>query len=105
MDGKLEPPEHLTDESKWQWRRIVEENAIDVAAYPILIMLYEARDRREHARLMVEQTGGAVMKDRFGQMKANPWAAVERDNALIMIRAYKSLGFDQALPGQGNLFS
>lgn len=105
---KLAPPDHLSDESRRQWAKIIDDGiaTIDAAAYPMFVLLFEARDGREEARLKIIETGGAVIKDRFGQLKMNAWAARERDCAIVMDRAFKSLGFTQAPPdgSQGSLF-
>lgn len=100
---KVEPPAYLSEDSKLHWGKVVEQATIDAAAYPILVMFFEARDARRVA-LDEIAVNGRVGKDRFGMLKPSPWCAIERDQALIMIRAYKSLGFDQALPQPG-LFS
>ena len=102
------PPQELSLESQELWKQIVDENAIDAAAYPILLTFFQARDRREQARAaMAAEGGGPVIKDRFGVEKMSPWAAVERDQTLIMHRAFRLLGFDQEPRGteqQGKLF-
>lgn len=92
---KPEPPVYLTDESKRLWRDIVDQADIDAAAYPILVVLCEAADRRHQARLKIEEMG-AVIIDRFGQPKRNPWVDIEDRNAQTMTRAYTALGFNQA---------
>jgi len=79
---------------------------MDAASYPMWVMLYEAWDGREQARLKIIDTGGAVVPDRFGQLKMNAWAARERDCSIVMDRAFKSLGLTQAPPDvQGSLFN
>lgn len=107
LGEKPEPPAHLSDESRRQWREIIDRGVavIDAAAYPMFVVLFEARDGREEARIKMAETGGPVIKDRFGQLKMNAWAARERDCAIVMDRAFKSLGFTQAPPDtQGKLF-
>jgi P27 family predicted phage terminase small subunit len=104
--SKLEPPDHLSEESRRLWRQVTEENSIDAAAYPILLTYFEARDRREDARADIKENG-AIYKDRFGAPKMNPSVAIERDQTLIMHRAFRLLGFDQEARGgsnQGKLF-
>ena len=98
-----EPPDHLSDTSKLLWARIIQECAIDGAAYPILVMLCEARDRRDEARLKIIESGGAVVKDRFGQLKRNAWVDVEDKNGQLLTRAYTALGLNLAPPSQGKL--
>jgi P27 family predicted phage terminase small subunit len=103
---KIEPPAGLSDESKQLWTGICEESGIDTAAATILRTLCEANDRRNEARAALAQAG-AVLKDRFGQLKRNPWADVEVAQTQIMHRAFRLLGFDQEArggDGQGELF-
>ena len=85
---------------------IPSQNSIDAAALPILVSYLTALDRVEEARVEIAKIG-VLIKDRFGIIKANPYCAVERDNTLIMHRAFRLLGFDQEPRGgndQGNLF-
>jgi phage terminase small subunit len=100
------PPVHLSEESKRQWVQMLEEGMhMDAAAYPMLVMFFEARDTRDQARLELAATGGPVVKDRFNQLKLNAWSVVARDAAIVMDRAFKSLGLTQAPPDpQGKLF-
>jgi P27 family predicted phage terminase small subunit len=103
---KVEPPAGLSDESKQLWERICEESAIDAAAASILRTLCEANDRRNEARAAISRDG-AVLKDRFGQYKRNPWSDIEISATQIMHRAFRLLGFDQEArgsDGQGELF-
>jgi P27 family predicted phage terminase small subunit len=99
--GKLDPPAHLSEEMQRLWTQIVEENAIDAAAVPILLTYCEARDRREEARAAMKEKG-PIIKDRFGVEKMSPWVAIERDSTLIMHRAFRLLGFDQEARGGGD---
>ena len=98
------PPEHLSEAARSHWDKIVREYAIDCAACLILTSTLEAWDLRETARLAIAEQG-AVLKDRFGQQKKNPWVEIERDQTLIIQRGFRLLGFDQEPRGgnQGSL--
>jgi phage terminase small subunit len=98
---KAKPPKHLSAASKRLWREIQESCAIDAAAGPVLVTMLEALDRRQMAGKEIKLTG-AVLKDRFGMLKPNPWVAVERDATLIMQRSFRLLGFDQEPRGGAN---
>jgi phage terminase small subunit len=101
-----DPPEHLSEGSKRRWCEMHRENHFDAAALPILISYLTAIDRVEVARKEIMRLGPVVV-DRFNQIKPNPYCAVERDNTLIMHRAFRLLGFDQEPRGggeQGSLF-
>ena len=92
------PPEHLTSESKKLWRTIVADYEIDAPAEMVLVATLEARDRRDQARAELAKSGVTV-EDRFGQLKASPWVAIERDSATTMMRGFRLLGFDQEQRG------
>lgn len=101
-----EPPEHLSEASKQRWREMHAQNYFDAASLPILVSYLTAIDRVEVARREIDKIGTVVI-DRFKQIKPNPYCAVERDNTLIMHRAFRLLGFDQEPRGggeQGSLF-
>jgi hypothetical protein len=65
VDAKLPPPEHLSEDARRIWERIVEENAIDAAAEPQLRILVDAWERREQARAAMKEKGPVII-DRFG---------------------------------------
>jgi P27 family predicted phage terminase small subunit len=96
---KTTPPGHLSPASKKLWRAILDDYEIDPAAELILEATLTAKDRHEQARAAIAKDG-AVVKDRFGQLKVNPWVAVERDAAGIMMRGFVRLGFDQETRGE-----
>jgi phage terminase small subunit len=53
----------------------------------------QAMDRIVQAREAIAEEG-AVVADRFGQLKPSPWVIIERDNRLSLIRAVRDLGLD-----------
>lgn len=59
-------------------------------ALKLLTIAAEAWDRRQQAREAIAKDG-AFVKDRFGQTKAHPAIAVERDTATIFARALREL--------------
>lgn len=99
---KISAPEHLSDASKADWARIVDEMEIDLPAARILETFFDARERRAEARECIAKAG-ALTKDRFGVLKMNPAIAIERDSTLIMHRAFRLLGFDQEARGDKQL--
>ena len=62
----------------------------------------ESFDRCEQARKLLKKEG-LVIKDRFGQQKGHPAAAIERDSRLQMVRALRTLNLDlePLRPGPG----
>jgi P27 family predicted phage terminase small subunit len=87
-----QPPKHLTAEGKRLWRSLFGQFVLDDAAgIALLRVAVEAFDRAQEARRMIKAEG-AVLTDRFGQKKAHPACAIERDargQFLAAIRALK----------------
>lgn len=59
----------------------------------LLTLLCEALDRGEHARETIAASG-AYVRDRFGQLKAHPAVAVERDARIAVARLTRELDLD-----------
>jgi len=87
-------PKHLSPEAKRIWKEILREYAIDDAAgLRILRTALEAWDRAQGAREVIEQEGMQIV-DRFGQSKAHPLLAVERDARAGFLQGMKALNLD-----------
>jgi len=85
-------PKHLSAEARRLWSRLREDFVLDdEAALLLLRALCEAFDRAEKARAEVARDG-ATVRDRWGQIKAHPAVAIERDargQVLAAVRALK----------------
>lgn len=94
----MRPPRHLTRASRGLWRQLTAE--YDLADEPhalrTLTLACEALDRGEEARQRIAQDG-AYLVDRFGQLKAHPAVAVERDSRVAAMRAFRELSLDSEL--------
>lgn len=76
------------------WDKLLNEYSIDdQAGLLILETALRAMDRMAMAAALVDKHG-AVTVDKFGQLKANPACAVERDSRAAMMAALKSLNLD-----------
>lgn len=95
---KLKAPAHLSAESKELWRAIVNGWALDEGGLLILRVALESFDRLNEARALVERDG-AVIKDRFGNLKAHPALCTEKEARLGLLRAWRQLGLDVEPPG------
>lgn len=85
------PPKHLTAPAKAMWKRLLEGYELDDAAgLTLLQAACEAFDRAEQARKAIE-ADGAILKDRFGQLKPHPAVAIERDARGQLIGAIRAL--------------
>jgi P27 family predicted phage terminase small subunit len=92
------PPTHLSRDAKAWWTRITAEFDIDNAAALVLQSCLEAFDRTRDARAALKRDG-LLVKDRFGQPKAHPAAAIERDSYATLLRGWRLLGLDIEPPG------
>ncbi|ANO50843.1 P27 family phage terminase small subunit [Woeseia oceani] len=87
-------PATLTDEAASWWAKLVDEYAIDDDAGRLLLQTaLEAFDLMRTCQQSVREDGAKV-KDRFGQFKAHPLLATERDARSQMLAALKQLNLD-----------
>ena len=94
------PPSGLSAEARTWWKRLHREFTLDDAgAHFLLETALRAFDRMREAGALVAKHGVAV-EDRFGQLRANPATAAERDARAAMLSAFKQLGLDVLPPGK-----
>jgi len=88
------PPTGLSPAAKTWWTKLTTEYSIDdPAGLLILETAMRAMDRMTMAAGLVD-LHGAVVVDKYQQLKANPACAVERDSRAAMMAALKSLNLD-----------
>jgi phage terminase small subunit len=92
-------PGHLSQRSRKLYRQLAEDYRIDREphALEILRLACEAIDRCAEARDAIAQDG-ALVTDRFGQKRAHPGIAIERDSRVAALRALRELSLDGELP-------
>jgi phage terminase small subunit len=80
----------------------MEEYAIDdLAGRFLLEQALRSFDRVQAASKLIAEHG-EVLRDRFGQLRANPACTVERDARAAMLAAFKQLNLDvEPLQGIG----
>jgi len=88
------PPEHLSERAQKLWREIAGTWELDPAAYELLLRLCEAADRADEARAVLEREGITTL-DRFGQHRAHPAVAIERDARLAVARLTRELNLSE----------
>jgi P27 family predicted phage terminase small subunit len=93
---KVTSPSHLSDAAKHWFREIAEAYAItDRAGLLLLQQAAEAWDRAAECREAIARDGSTT-RDRFGQVRAHPLLAAERDARAGFLAAVKHLQLDVA---------
>jgi phage terminase small subunit len=87
------PPKGYTPAARALWVKVVEGWDIDPAALTILNVAGECLMRKDAAKAIVDKEG-LTLTDRFGQARAHPMLAVERDARDGLLRALRQLGLD-----------
>ena len=88
---KNSAPKHLKAQARAMWARLMDDFDLeDAGALALLQAACEAFQRAQEARARLDKDG-AVLADRFGQLKAHPMAAIERDARGQMIAALRAL--------------
>jgi P27 family predicted phage terminase small subunit len=96
---RQQQPKHLSTAAKKLYREISDEiDVSDTAASLLLQTLCEQFDRMNEARGILAKDG-VVIDDRFGQKRAHPACAIEKDAIAALTRCWRLLGFDQVPPG------
>ena len=89
--AKITPPKHLTAEGRQLWAKLRADFQIDDSAGLVLLQAAaEAHERGQQARRLIAEQGLTVL-DRFGQAKAHPATAVERDARAQLLAALRAL--------------
>lgn len=87
----MKPPNHLKAPAKKFWNQMMEDYEIDDAGgLALLQAACEAYQRSHEARKTINKEG-AVIKDRFGQLKPHPATSIERDARGQLITALRAL--------------
>jgi len=91
---KFKIPANLSQPARKLWTSIQAGYRIeDPAGCSILTEALRAWDRSEEARRLLDKQG-CVVKDRWGQVKLHPAAAVERDSRAAFLSGLKALRVD-----------
>jgi phage terminase small subunit len=93
-----QPPSHLSKATAAWFRDVIGEFNLEPHHVRLLTLAGEAWDRCVAARQAIEQFG-LTQTDRFGQAKARPEIAIERDSRIAFVRTLRELGLDHSEPG------
>jgi len=94
---KPKPPAHLSKESAAWWLSVVSNWELDAHHVRLLTLASEAWDRTAEARRRLKKYG-LTFEDRFGQPRARPEVAIERDSRLAFARLLRELNLDVEPP-------
>jgi hypothetical protein len=84
----------FSNEGQNLFKKLVHEYQIeDAGGLAILRTAIDAFDRMKKAKAQIDVEGMAI-KDKWGQLKAHPLCAVERDSRSQFLAALKQLNFD-----------
>lgn len=86
-------PGHLRPPTRAWWRSVVDDYDLEPHHERILTLAADAWDRATEARETIAAEG-AYVDDRFGQRKAHPAVAVERDSRIGFARLIRELDLD-----------
>ncbi len=86
-------PTHLQEATRAWWRDVVRDYLLEPHHLRLLTLAGESWDRCQQAREAVTKDG-AYIRDRWGQLKAHPGIAVERDNKIAFARLIREIDLD-----------
>jgi len=95
------PPPHLRPETASWWRLVCEEFSLEPHHLRILRLACEAWDAGQAARESLACHGQTYV-DRFGQPRARPEIAIERDSRIGFARLLRELALDVSAPDGGD---
>ncbi len=91
------PPRHLKADTRAWWASVVSTFELDRHHLAVLTAACEALDRGNEARERVTKDG-AIYLTRFGEPRAHPSVAIERDARISFLRALRELQLDIEAP-------
>lgn len=98
VETRFPPPAHLRPDTAAWWESVAHDYALEAHHLRILTLAAEAWDRGVEAREAIGKYG-SVYVDRFGQPRARPEVAIERDSRIAFARLVRELALDVTDPG------
>lgn len=90
---RLSPPSHLSEPTAKWWDCVVSDFNLEVSHIALLTLAGEALDRCNAARSEIDRLG-PTYTDRWGQPRARPEVAIERDSRTAFARLLRELALD-----------
>ena len=91
----MKTPSGLSTEGKELWNTITANWKLDDGQLVVLFQACQSLDRMNDAKRILK-TEGLTSEDRFGQSRAHPAVAIERDTRQLFLRAIKQLNLSKA---------
>ena len=98
-ETRRRPPQHLKPATRKWWTSVVRMYELEAHHIRLLTLAGEAWDRCEAARTAIAKHG-LTYRDRFGQPKARPEVAIERDSRIGFARMLRELDLDVESPAE-----
>ncbi len=95
--ARPKPPKHLRPATAKWFKAVVEDFDLEPHEIRLLTLAGEAWDQGQAAREIVAEKG-MTFDDRFGQPKARPEVAIERDSRIGFARLLRELNLDLGAP-------
>ena len=89
----MKPPTHLHIATRKWWKSVVDEYGLEEHHIKLLTLAAEAHDRCNDARQVIADVG-PYYENRFGEPRAHPAVAVERDSRVAFARLMRELDLD-----------
>ncbi|MGX1786132.1 P27 family phage terminase small subunit [Bosea sp. NPDC055332] len=86
-------PKHLRKDTQAWIKSLISEFELEEHHFKLLVSAAESWDRICAAREVIDAQG-MTYTDRFGQPKARPEIAIERDNKVVFARLLRELALD-----------
>ena len=93
----LRAPSHLKNGTREWWENVVTNFELEAHHIKILTLAGEAWDRCVQARKCVAKYG-LTSRNRYGEIRARPEVAIERDSRIAFARLLRELNLDIDLP-------
>ena len=90
-------PAHLSKKTRQWWQQIANRYQFEDFELRLLSAAGEAWDRKEAARLVIEEKGLTYL-DRFQQPATRPEIPIERDSRLAFFRCMRQLALSEEPP-------
>jgi phage terminase small subunit len=94
-----EPPKHVRAATAQWWQSVVDDYELEPHHLRLLTLAAEAWDRCAEAREALAEHG-TTFTDRFGQPRARPEVAIERDSRIAFARLLRELALDVNEPAE-----